>query len=528
MDPGSQHFQIKGNREELFSSLRDYFSLQVEKPKQRRVVYLDTFDWRFYRKRKFLRLIESGREKNRLELTGFNGNVDACLGVDSAPEFAWNLPPSWIRSMFQTIASVRRLFPAAGVTMSGRLLRILNRRQKTVVRVEWNEWSQVWIWENGREKAIRFPHDFLIVSAVRGYDKDFREVTGFLKNRLEPLPDDWNELEVLLGAAGKNPADFSSKPDLRLDPKLSGFDATKAILGLMLSTMKATEEGTRRNLDSEFLHDFRVAVRRTRSILGQIKGVFTPLQIESFKREFSWLGKVTGPTRDLDVYLLKFNTYRARLPESIGEDLDPLLDFLKARHQIEHAALAKTLRGSRYRRLIRNWETFLSESEPHESSPNADQPIFDLASRRIRRVLKKIISEGEKIDDQTPAELIHRIRIDCKKLRYLVEFFRSLYLSREIQKLIKALRRLQDHLGDFNDYEVQQIRLKQYAHEMQGMGHTDPDVFLAMGRLMQQLSIDQKNERALIKDQFEAFATAENRNRFQRLFKTRGAGSVRA
>ena len=45
-----------------------------------------------------------------------------------------------------------------------------------------------------------------------------------------------------------------------------------ALLGILL----ANEPGLRANLDTEFLHDFRVAVRRTRALLGQIKQVFPP------------------------------------------------------------------------------------------------------------------------------------------------------------------------------------------------------------------------------------------------------------
>ena len=41
-----------------------------------------------------------------------------------------------------------------------------------------------------------------------------------------------------------------------------------------LQTLRINEDGVRKDLDSEFLHDFRVAVRRTRSALSQIKGVF--------------------------------------------------------------------------------------------------------------------------------------------------------------------------------------------------------------------------------------------------------------
>ena len=49
--------------------------------------------------------------------------------------------------------------------------------------------------------------------------------------------------------------------------------AAKYIFSHLLKTMKDNEPGTIADTDSEFLHDFRVAVRRTRAGLSQLKGV---------------------------------------------------------------------------------------------------------------------------------------------------------------------------------------------------------------------------------------------------------------
>ena len=88
--------------------------------------------------------------------------------------------------------------------------------------------------------------------------------------------------------------------------------------------MVAHEGGVRRGLDGEFLHDFRASVRRTRSLLTQLDRVFAPDAAARFRREFKWLGSLTGTVRDLDVYLLKMDEYRATLPAGSAEDLAPL------------------------------------------------------------------------------------------------------------------------------------------------------------------------------------------------------------
>ena len=97
--------------------------------------------------------------------------------------------------------------------------------------------------------------------------------------------------------------------------------------------------GLKRDIDTEFLHDFRVSVRRTRSCLGHIKRVFPPGEVEEFRKEFAWLGSLTGPTRDMDVYLLKMSDYRLTLPEPVQRDLRPLEEFLARLRKVKRLAV---------------------------------------------------------------------------------------------------------------------------------------------------------------------------------------------
>lgn len=69
-----------------------------------------------------------------------------------------------------------------------------------------------------------------------------------------------------------------------LDPQLCADAAMRRILLALLEAMEVNETGTIANLDTEFLHGFRVAVRRTRSVLGQMKTVFPPATLIRFQR----------------------------------------------------------------------------------------------------------------------------------------------------------------------------------------------------------------------------------------------------
>ena len=72
--------------------------------------------------------------------------------------------------------------------------------------------------------------------------------------------------------------------------------------------------GTLDDIDSEFLHDLRVAVRRTRRCSAS-SGASTRDRLQHFRDEFKRLQAITGDLRDLDVYLLDFDDLRASLPD---------------------------------------------------------------------------------------------------------------------------------------------------------------------------------------------------------------------
>ncbi len=84
----------------------------------------------------------------------------------------------------------------------------------------------------------------------------------------------------------------------------------RKILKRLFGALRSNVAGVVENEDVECLHDFRVANRRTRTALSQTRGVLPSSVMDTFRPEFKWLGDVTGPCRDLDVFLLEMDGYR--------------------------------------------------------------------------------------------------------------------------------------------------------------------------------------------------------------------------
>jgi CHAD domain-containing protein len=482
----------------------------------------DTFDWMvFFAGGAVEECIDGTRRQiTWRDLRGERPPLDQELDAD--PGFGAELQSGPVTERLLPVIGIRRLLPLLDVQSRVQTLRVLNEDEKTVVRLE--------VEENRFDDDARERQGLLStrlrLRPVRGYAGEYKKTVRMLDQDLGLSPARNPLLMEALAAAGRMPGDYSSKLDFRLDPDERADATTKEILLHLLHTIEANVPGTRDNLDSEFLHDLRVATRRTRSALAQIKSVFAPEVVDEFKERFAWLGQVTGPVRDLDVYLLDFDGYQRSLPESLRPHLEPLRDFLLAHYDEEQKALSKELGSKRFRDLLKDWRAFLEAPVPERSVvPNAMRSSKSVADERIWRMYKRVRKEGLAIHPGSPAEDLHELRKSCKKLRYLVEFFGSLYPKNEVRALIKLLRVLLDNLGRFQDLAVQADHLRELAQRMREEGQVETDTLLTMGVLVGDLLDRQNKARGEFAKTFAAFDSEEHRSSFKNLFSAQKKGA---
>ncbi len=248
---------------------------------------------------------------------------------------------------------------------------------------------------------------------------------------------------------------YSSKPTLELSPGMPAHEALRKIHLALLSAILHNQEGVLKSQDPEFLHDFRVAVRRSRSALTQIRGVFPAADSEPIRIALASMTRVTGPARDLDVFLERLEVYESGFPKRIRRNLYPVKESARRRRREEQPVLARALNSDAWAEAVGPWETFLGAGTGLRTLPKkGHRPIGAVASKRIRKAYRRVTRRESLAGLEI--EVLHRLRIDCKKLRYLLEFFRSLYPAREAASLIKSLKSLQGVLGDIHDLAVHQ------------------------------------------------------------------------
>jgi CHAD domain-containing protein len=481
--------------------------------------FFDSFDWRLHSAD--LRLLRvQAAEGTVLRLKpAKGGEPKASLIFDDAPAWPESLPSGPLRDALQPLLQMRVLLPLVNIKGKATELRLLNDDQKTVVRLQLLHMHC--LGPGVAEPRSLWPRVRLV--PVRGYAKDLSRLTAYLGNELEWPRASACLFDEAITAIGREAGDYSSKLNVPLQSDMIAIDSMRKILLSLLDTLERNIPGTRADLDSEFLHDLRVATRRTRSALSQVKRVLPQGVVDEFKQRFAWLGQITGPTRDLDVFLLEMPRYRATLPAAMAGDLDAFEGRLRAAQQSEQAKLRRKLGSPEMQALLDDWHRILeAEVPPGEPGSFADLPIEPVASARIWGMYKKVLKAGRSITWDGPPEAMHELRKDCKKLRYLIEFFRALYPDEELKGLIRTLKTLLDNLGEFQDLEVQADKLKAFASEFAADGLQGLPTVMAIGALVADLLRNQQAAHTRFADCFAQFDSPENRAIYKRLFKTRG------
>lgn len=494
-------------------------TIQNDDVQTTRLVYLDTFDWALASQG--VRLWATENRQEGLPAYSLTWIADepiirrpAVLPIDKIPAWPAELPDGVMRRRLEKILTLRALLPIISLDVKHYDLSVLDAEDKTRVRLSL---EQYWVKPGVRRKCVDLGWR-LKVEGLAGYEKNYQNVLSYLSalDNVTAVPD--NILERALDQQGRKIGDYSSKVATHLERNWRTDKACRTVLLDQLDQIERNIEGTIANWDSEFLHDLRVAVRRSRSLLSRMKTAFPPSVLERFSKELAWIGSVTTPVRDLDVYMLDYPKLRGKLRDELQGDLDPFYQYLCDHHEAAQKTLQTHLKSARFKGFLEKWRAYLEGSLP--SRTNADLallPVGETADARIWKTYRRLIKEGAVIDDSSPAEALHDLRKTGKKLRYLLEFFASLYPRGQIKGLIKALKVLQENLGDFQDLDVQAEKLAQFSQDMMQEGEHRVETYMAMGVLVEQFLARKKDVRAEFAQRFAAFSSAEVEGHFRLL-----------
>ncbi len=468
------------------------FTITEEKIYQGMQHYYDTFDWRLYNND--LQLFSRGEQYT---LNSYKkGTVSHSLILTRSPVFITDFPGRTnIRKILKPIIEMRALSIIFSVRVGITHIRVLNNDKKTIARM---------ILQTAR---LSRNQSFLLIQIVplRGYVNQAAKLRRWIDG--QNISRAGSDFFLLICQLKKiTPGLYSTKLHDDLQPELSVSETVHRYHAGLHKVMQQNEDGIIRDIDTEFLHDYRVAVRRIRSLYSQAKQVLPDSLIKKIKIDYGALGKVTNRMRDIDVYLLNIKKYLDLMPANQREYITPFFESLKSERVTEHRKLVRFLRSEKYTDMIRYWTDHLNKTPV---SSETDMKILDFARIKLKNYFDKVLDLGQKIRPDSPANLVHKLRIECKKLRYLLEFYSGLFAPEAIRTLIRQLKILQDNLGEFNDYSIQQINLNSYIDKLPLQNEPDKKHITALGFLVGKLNERQIKVRKDFAKAFRKFSGPE-------------------
>jgi CHAD domain-containing protein len=499
----------------LVARIADRLEVQAARPRTVDRVLLDTFDGR-------LRVAGLSAERSAPDSVVLREPGTPARKAEvpaAARHLASELPAGPMRDRLAPVLGVRALLPLVRVRSRTRSLAVLNGDAKTVVRLEVERGQVV---GDGEQPAPLAPRVW--VRPVLGYDKDFRRVAEALTSEIGLAPASAPLLDEALAAAGGRPAGAPSKVGASLIRGTRADQAAGIVLSRLADIAERNLPGTLDDLDTEFLHDLRVSVRRARSVLRELRGVHPPAERAHLRAELRWVQGLTGPVRDLDVQLLEWEELTAAFPPERAADLAPLRRLLSRRRADALRTMRDGLHSPRFENAISEWRALAARSPAPVTvadRPRAELAIEAVAADRIRSVYRRMVGDGRRIDDASPPEALHDLRKRGKELRYLLELFGGLFPGPLVKSMVSALKGLQDVLGRYQDRAVQVQLLRELGGEL-AAERDGPAALMAAGVAVEALLANQEAARGDFAERFEVFASAKRRDLVRATFPKLG------
>lgn len=260
---------------------------------------------------------------------------------------------------------------------------------------------------------------------------------------------------ALLGCKPRNPV---KAPEVPVTAEMPTEEAIRTVCRSCQRHLLENEIPLREDRDPEAVHQMRVALRRLRSALSVFKEMVTNDETEALKTDLKWLTGELGPARDTDVFIAEvLEPVRQARPREDG--LDDLIKRFEARNAEHYKTALAAVDSRRFTALmlrIGGWIEGGSWRRPDEAAgaTRLEEPVGGVAASILAKHHKKVLKKGKRFTQLDPHDR-HRLRVYIKKLRYASEFFGDVWGGgKKVKNYVKALKTLQDDLGDLNDIAV--------------------------------------------------------------------------
>jgi len=265
---------------------------------------------------------------------------------------------------------------------------------------------------------------------------------------------------------------------VRLAPGMNAARALRAVLAscadqiLVNASQVASGE-----YGDEHVHQLRIGLRRLRSGLRLFEG--TRVDAGLALAAAVLFGRL-GAARDQAVIEGEFTAELQAALHAAGVSGDVPRATLPDDGEVP----AAVLRDAASQTLLLDLLAAVHADEPIDevaieaaatTAPVDEEPLRDRLAARLNRWHRRAAADAKRYPELDDA-CRHRLRKRVKRLRYALEFSAALFKPRELRRYLRALRAVQERLGEINDVVVAMEAFHRHRD-------TDPRAWFALGWL---------------------------------------------
>ncbi len=473
--------------------------------------YLDTFDWSLMKNKLALRYrVSNGSAMYTLKGMGsIEGGIakrmEREIPLDRPVDVPALIRVKEIRKLVDGMIFPRKLLEQIQVRTDRRRYRVLSPEGAEIeLAFDTSSFSL-----RGLHKPRRAQKLIELEAEIRkGPETSLGALASLLSGKFNYPPSTASKLEVAIQRF--KVATPSKKPPEKLRPRLDDrLDlALRKILTDQFRRFRDQLPGLQRDIDTEFVHQARVAMRRIRSALRLFRGAAPESPAAYLEGELKWLGGTMGEVRDLDVFLLNLSRFQGQIEHFPAGRKKAFENWIAQQRRAPLKALGQALESPRYRHFERGVLQFLERPLPSRPrAPLAMKPLREVAPLLITEKFDAVIAQGRAVLAKPKLKQFHRLRIQMKRLRYACEFMGPAY-DGALDLFIERTVEIQDCLGELQDTVFTRKFVDSLRSDWQGK-LVDPDLLFILGEIYQLQAEIARERRDQFGEIWERFSSEE-------------------
>ncbi len=491
----------------------DHYTVEDLDPVRNVDTYLDTFDWSLMKNKLSLRYrISNGTSMYTLKSIGpveegIARRMETEVPLDRPVGDPTLVPVKQIRKLVDHIIFPRKLLEQVQIRTYRRRYRVVSPEE---AEIEFALDSSTFALR-GLHKPRRVQKlEELEAELLNGPERALQSLSALLSDKFHYPPSKASKFEVAIERfkitipSKRPPKGLRPRLDDRLDL------AVQKILTHQFMWFREHLPGVQRDLDTEFVHQARVATRRMRSALRLFREAIPESAATYLRGELKWLGGMFGAVRDLDVFLLNLSRFKNQIERFPMKKKRAFEDWIEKNRRAPLKALCQALESPRYRNFERRLTQFLERPLPMRPRPSlALKPVREVAPVIITEKFDAVIEQGRALLADPTLKQYHLLRIQMKRLRYAGEFMATAY-DGTLDTFIDQTVEIQDCLGELQDTVFTRKFIDGLLEDWKGK-LVDPDLLFILGEIYQLQSEIARERRETFGRIWNQFSSEETR-----------------